>query len=167
MPRTSGGEGGGGTPITHAGAVILGCDVPGYTWATYVAVSPPWTSAPFAPAGLLADATSFGFLSVPFVGLTAAAENAVQGESLLTAAADAFDSAYVEGYVFVFDAAGTNQLQAGFYQVFDSTSGTINLVLGELTLVGVDLSISADTLGFQSAGGLTYTINLYAESGWV
>lgn len=162
---TSGGSGG-GTTVAHAGAVILGCDVPGYTWETFASVSPLWGSGPPQPEGLLADATSFGFFSVPFVGLTAAAENAVQASSLLTAASDAFAGVEVSGYVYVFDAAGTNQLQAAFTQVLDSTSGTVSLALGTITLVGVDLSISADTLGFQSAGGLTYTINLYAQSGW-
>lgn len=121
-------------------------------------------------AGLVAHAPSSGTVFIPLTTLAPGDGIVANFGQDITTAGDANATWSVSCVLVVWDAAGTNYLQAtGSLSAVDSSTGDQYLTLTQVTLVGSDLSIQANGGGgdnITTAAGGAYNVLLQTETVW-
>jgi hypothetical protein len=121
-------------------------------------------------AGLVAHAPSSGTVFIPLTTLAPGDGIVANFGQDITTAGDANATWSVSCVLGVWDAAGTNYLQAtGSLSAVDSSTGDQYLTLTQVTLVGSDLSIQANGGGgdnITTAAGGAYNVLLQTETVW-
>jgi hypothetical protein len=119
---------------------------------------------------LLAHAPSSGTVFIPLTTLAPGDGIVANFGQTITTAGEADATWGVSCVLIVWDAAGTNYLQAtGSLNAVDSSTGNQYLTLTQVTLVGSDLSIVPNGGGgdnITSTAGGTYNVLLQTETAW-
>ena len=133
----------------------------------------PWYSA--QPVGLVSTAGPRGADIYPFATLSAGDNIAVQFNSSLqllaagSVAVPGWDYVDIAGTVTVWDAAGTNLLEASFSaSQIRSDTGTLDVTFTQVRIVGSDLALATvnvadDSIQTTAGGAYNISTNVYAS----